>query len=194
MAQHLRIRLLVALLAALALVPAGRTQATDSQGTDSQGLVLTRDGAFVVDARSRLAWPRCVEGMQWSGTTCTGEPRLMSYGEASAWAAARAKADGVPWRLPRVPELRRWAGKNGKAEEPAAGLFPAAPMDWHWTMTVSIDTRSVNPYNYDNIRQGRTEGDRLGVQQGWAVNMATGEAQGDVPRRSRLVVRLVVNQ
>lgn len=167
-----------------------------AQAVASDGVILTEDGAYVVDARSKLAWPRCVEGMVWNGKTCTGAPRLMTYHEATAWAASRAKADGVPWRLPRVTELRRWAGKDSKATEVVANLFPAAPLDWYWTMTASIDTKAVNPYSYGNIAQGRAGAldSKLGVQQGWAVNMATGAAEGDVSRRSRLVVRLVSSQ
>lgn len=177
------------------LVLAGLTLAGSVFAAEADaGVGLTEDRAYVIDTRSKLAWPRCVEGMQWNGKTCTGEPRLMTHGEATAWAAQRAKADGLPWRLPRVPELRRWAARSGKASGLAAEMFPAAPMDWYWTLTASIDTRTVNPYAYDNIQQGRTGITKLGVQQGWAVNMATGEAEGDVSRRSKLVVRLVANQ
>lgn len=168
--------------------------AAAAEEADPGMLSLTQDGAYVVDTRSKLAWPRCVVGMRWDGKTCAGEPRLMTHGEATAWAAERAKADGVPWRLPRVTELRRWAGKNGKTTDLVDNYFPAAPLDWYWTLTASIDTRAANPYNYDSIAQGRTGGSKLGFQQGWAVNMATGEAEGDVSRRSRLVVRLVANQ
>lgn len=170
--------------------------ASVAQAAASDGVTLTEDGAYVVDARSKLAWPRCVEGMAWNGKTCTGAPRLMTHHEATAWAASRAKADGVPWRLPRVTELRRWAGKDGKATAVVANFFPAAPLDWYWTLTASIDTKAANPYNYGNIAQGRAGAldSKLGVQQGWAVNMATGAAEGDVSRRSRLVVRLVSSQ
>jgi len=181
-------------LARLALVLGlNCTAAAQAPGADTE-VRLTKDGAFVVDVRSRLAWPRCVEGMSWNGQTCTGEPRLMTHGEATAWAAQRAKADGVPWRLPRVTELRRWAGKGGKYSPQTLALFPAAPVDWYWTLTASIETRSVNPYSYDNIQQGRSGGATLGVQQGWAVNMGSGEAEGNVSRRSRLLVRLVSTQ
>jgi hypothetical protein len=176
----------------LALSLAVGALATDLPGFAD--LALTQDGAYVVDRHSRLAWPRCVEGMHWNGKTCTGQARLMTHGEATAWAAARAKADGVPWRLPRVTELRRWVGKSDTASRQLQEVFPAAPLDWYWTMTASIGTQSVNPYNYGNIVQGRSPGDRLGVQQGWALNMATGDTEGGVSRRSRLLVRLVSSQ
>ena len=144
------------------------------------------DGAYVIDPRSKLAWPRCVEGMQWNGQTCTGQARLMTHGEALALAQARFKAEGVAWRLPRLTELRRWA-----ATDQARQLFPAAPQDWTWTSTSRIDSTQANPYAYDNIARGSAGHDTLAVQQGWAVNMATGEARGGVSRRTPLVVRLV---
>lgn len=164
-------------------------------GGQEPDLRLTADGRNVVDAQSRLAWPRCVEGMQWNGRTCVGEPRLMTYAEARDWAAQRARADGVPWRLPRVPELRRWATIGGQVPARSVQYFPAAPTGWYWTLTASIQNDDTNPYNYGSVMEGRTanRGTTVGVQQGWALNMATGEAEGNVSRRSRLLVRLVAN-
>jgi hypothetical protein len=88
--------------------------------------------------------------------------------------------------VPRLTELRRWA-----ATDQARQLFPAAPQDWTYTSTSRIDSSQANPYSYDNIARGTGGQDSLGVQQGWAVNMGTGEARGDVSRRTPLVVRLV---
>ena len=145
------------------------------------------DGTYVIDPRSKLAWPRCVEGMAWNGQTCTGQPRLMTYGEAAALATARFKAEGVAWRLPRLTELRRWAGNDQ-----ARALFPGDPADWTWTSTSRVDTTQSSAYNYDNIARGSTgTQDRLGVMQGWAVQMGDGEARSDVARKTKLVVRLV---
>lgn len=146
----------------------------------------TADGRYVIDPRSKLAWPRCVEGMVWDGKTCTGQAREMTHGEAVALAAARFKAEGVAWRLPRLTELRRWA-----ASEQGKALFPAAPQDWYWTSTSRIDSTQANAYNYNSITRGSATQDQLGVQQGWALHMGTGEARGDVGRRTPLVVRLV---
>ena len=145
------------------------------------------DGTYVIDPRSKLAWPRCVEGMAWNGQTCTGQPRLMTHGEAMALATARFKAEGVAWRLPRLTELRRWAGN-----EQGRTLFPGDPQDWTWTSTSRVDTTQSSAYNYDNIARGSTgTQDRLGVLQGWAVQMGDGEARSDVARKTKLVVRLV---
>ena len=148
------------------------------------------DGASVINRHTRLAWLRCDEGMQWNGETCVGQALLLDRPEAIALAAARSKADGVSWRLPRVPELQRLANTPVGLDP---RLFPAAPRGWHWSATDNIDTTAFNQYNYGNITQGRTNDNtnRLAFLHGWAVNMATGEARGDVTRRTRLPVRLV---
>lgn len=186
-ARHLVERIVKRVLSAGLFTVLAGTAAAQASPPAAASPFLTADGSYVVDPRSKLAWPRCVEGMVWNGQTCTGRPRLMTHGEAVALATARFKAEGVAWRLPRLTELRRWA-----ASEQAKAMFPAAPQDWHWTSTSRIDTTQANPYHYGNIQQGRAgTQDNLGVQQGWAVHMGTGEARGDVGRRTQLVVRLV---
>ena len=71
-------------------------------------------------------------------------------------------------------------------------LFPAAPGAWHWSGTVTIQNYANNPYNYGNLSQGSAStGSRLTIQVGWAVDMDTGEARGDMPRNSKLALRLV---
>lgn len=151
------------------------------------------NGASVFDPVARQIWQRCVEGMQWDGKTCTGTPLRMTRAEASARAKALAQQEGLPWRLPRVPELRRLTGKppSGTGLDPV--LFPAAPDGWHWSVTANINTSDINTYDYANIAQGRTNANtnRLAVRQGWAVDMATGEARGTVDTASQLPVRLV---
>lgn len=150
-------------------------------------LVLSADGAYVLDAQNKLAWLRCVEGMTWNGHHCAGEARLMTYTTAQALATARAKADGVAWRLPRIHELRRL-----KADPASATLFPGDPKDWTWSGNASINVAQTNPYNYDNIASGSTNRqERLSARLGWAVHLGNGESRGDVSRGTALVVRLV---
>lgn len=154
-------------------------------------LAASADGAYVIDAQSQTAWPRCVEGMQWNGKTCTGTPRLLTYGQAQALAAERWKAEGVAWRLPRVKELQRLVDKNAQPPGLDARLFPQAPAGWHWSATANVNTRAVNPYNYGTVMRGGEGGSRLSVQEGWAVHLGTGEAQPDMARSQALPVRLV---
>lgn len=156
-------------------------------------LTVSSDGTEIIDQRARLAWMRCAEGMQWSGSGCTGRPLLLDRSQAGARAQERSQADGLRWRLPRVNELRRLVNKNATPPGPDAQLFPSAPLDWHWSGTARIRHQEVNPYNYDNVAQGRTGQSLSGldVAGGWAVNLATGAARGETARGSKLLVRLV---
>ncbi len=149
------------------------------------------DGAFVIDTRARLAWPRCVEGMQWMGSSCSGQPRLLSHAQAQALAVQRWKAEGVGWRLPRVPELRRLVDKSTQPPALNPQLFPNAPAGWHWTATANVNTGSVNPYAYGNVARGGQGESALSVVQGWAVDTGSAEASPDFGRGTLLFVRFV---
>jgi len=182
---------LLSLLAALLGVHGAAPLAADMSSSGDGA--LSADGAYVLDQRAGLAWPRCVEGMRWTGKTCTGKPLLLDRAEATTLASERWKAEGVGWRVPRVAELQGLVDKSVSPVGLHPILFPAAPGDWHWSSTVNVSAPSVNQYNYGNIAQGRTgEGARQAAMiNGWAVNLSTGEARGDVARTSKLPVRLV---
>jgi Protein of unknown function (DUF1566) len=192
----LRCRPRAVLALTLALLTA-TAQAAMPIPADAPGLVLADHGAQILDPYTGLAWSRCVEGMRWNGKakTCTGQPVQVSHAQALALAAARKAADGLAWRLPRVAELQRLMHRTGSGPGLDPVLFPAAPAENHWAMTASIDTHisPVNQYNYANIQRGRTDenGPQLSFLHGWVVNPATGEARGDVLKRTELPVRLV---
>jgi hypothetical protein len=158
--------------------------------------VVSTDGSEVIDVRAGQVWSRCVEGMQWTGKTCQGEPTLLTHKEALSLVSARRKADGREWRLPRVTDLRHLVSDTATPRGQYARLFSAAPAGWYWASTANVDTASkeVNPYNYGNVmaaRNGTASVNRMAFLHGWAVNMETGEADGEVSRRSKLPVRLV---
>lgn len=182
---------LLSLLAALLGAPVAAPLAADMSSSDDWS--LSADGAYVIDRKAGLAWPRCVEGMQWNGKTCTGKPLLLDRAEATTLAADRWKAEGVGWRLPRAAELQRLVDKALSPAGLNPILFPAAPGDWHWSSTANVNPPAVNQYNYGNIAQGRAgDGARQAAMlNGWAVNLSTGEARGDAARTSKLPVRLV---
>ena len=182
-----------ALVAALVGLWAVSLAAAPPQQQGSAGWRVSDDGAYVIDVQAQLAWPRCVEGMQWTGTTCTGKPLLLDRAEATALAAERWKAEGVGWRIPRAAELQRLVDKSLSPPGLNPILFPAAPGQWHWSSTANVSAPSVNQYTYGNIAQGRA-GDaarQAAMINGWAVNLSTGEARGDAARASKLPVRLV---
>jgi hypothetical protein len=168
-----------------------------SSGADpaARDWVLSDDGAYVIHRDARVAWPRCVEGMAWDGRRCTGTPLLLQRHEALALAQARSQAAGVAWRLPHVKELQQLASAGIRASHGGAtALLPAASHGWCWSATAVVDTGRFNEYNYGNVARGlnKANTNQLGFLHGWAVNSADGEARGDVPRRTKLNVRLVL--
>lgn len=156
--------------------------------------LVSPDGAQLIDVRAKLVWSRCVEGMQWKGRTCVGQPMRVHHTQALALAAARRKAEGLAWRVPRVHELQRLVEHSTESGYNPT-LLPQAPLDWHWTSTATVNMHGaqINPYNYGNVMQGRTnaESNHLNFLHGWAVHLGSGEARGDVTKRTLLVVRLV---
>ncbi|MDO9237031.1 MAG: DUF1566 domain-containing protein [Aquabacterium sp.] len=161
----------------------------------SPNLLVSEDGAYVIDVKAKLAWPRCVEGMKWDGKTCKGQALLLTQAEAIALAADRKAADGMNWRLPRVTDLQKLTNQKTGQTGLDWKLFPGSPREWHWALTANVNTRteSVNQYNYGNIMKPQTNAsvNHMGFLHGWAVNLETGEARGDVTKRTLLPVRLV---
>jgi len=167
------------------------TAAMPAVAQDAHKLEPGAEGRELLDTGAGLAWSRCVEGMRWTGRHCEGEPARVTHKEALALARARSEADGRPWRLPRVQELKRLGERVSHAPN-AAELTPDAPRGWYWSSTVRIETEAVNPYAYSNVQKGATERqvDRLAPQAGWAVEQP-GSAVHESPKRDKLLVRLV---
>ena len=148
---------------------------------------------LVRDVNAKLVWARCVEGMQWNGKTCTGTPVVVSRAGAMSLALTRGKADGKPWRVPQMAELR---GLMRASPGPApfdAKMFPGLPAGWAWSSTSNVNGAPVNPYNYDNIAAGRSadNANLKALRTGWAVHLGTGNANGDFNKRALMFVWLV---
>ena len=178
-------------LAGWVLVCCGPWSCVPGVAAPAGPLVPSADGSLVIDTRSHLAWDRCVAGMHWDGRTCTGRAQWLTFAQAKALAEARWKAEGVRWRLPRVPELRRLVDRSANPPAVDAALFPNAPTGWHWTGTSSVNAAAVNPYAYGNVMRGGGGGDSLHARQAWAVDMGSGQGRGDMGRATPLPVRLV---
>ena len=181
------------LMAGAILVGTAWAQDTAGAATGGAAFSVSADGTLVLDHRAKLAWARCVEGMQWDGTTCKGQPLRMTSAEAATLATERWKTTQVRWRLPRVKELQRLVNKAAQPPGLDPVLFPAAPREWHWSSSANVNRVTTNQYNYGNISSGRTadQGTQLGYLHGWAVNLVSGETDGEVAKSSRLPVRLV---
>lgn len=183
----------MALLASVLATMNAHSQEPPTQPAPAR-LTASEDGTLVIDKRSKAAWARCVEGTHWNGKTCVGLPLLLDRTEALAAASARSQAEGVAWRVPRANELRHLVNKRAVPPGVDLALFPLAPGTWHWSSSTRVRSGTLNAYNYGNAMQGSTGGptSQLGsFKLGWAVEMTTGEASGDVAKSSRLAVRLV---
>ena len=181
-----------ACMAWLGLASAGGAIA-QAEPVAANGLVVSADGTYVTDERLKLIWARCVEGMAWDGKTCTGKPLMLDRAGARARAVERWKAEGVNWRLPRVPELQRLFNKSAQPPGLDLTVFPAAPLDWTWTSTSDVKSAQQNQYAYGNAMQSRTGStvNQMSYLHGWAVHMRTGESRKDVSKDAKLPVRLV---
>jgi hypothetical protein len=103
-------------------------------------------GSIVFDNQTSLSWERCAVGMLWSGSTCEGNPELMSWNDA----AKKFPLSGSDWRLPNIDELMSLrSGNDGKGSEyiePIAGcwkpginevVFPNVVDDYFWSSSKS---------------------------------------------------------
>lgn len=154
-------------------------------------LTPSADGQELIDAAAGLAWSRCVEGMHWDGRRCDGEIKLFTHAQALASARTRSAAEGRPWRVPRVQELKRLPEHIGSKQQVAV-LMSDVPRGWYWTSTVRIESEAVNAYSYANVQRGTTERqvDRLSPQAGWVVEQPGGAVRNS-PKREKQLVRLV---
>jgi hypothetical protein len=155
--------------------------------------IISADGGYIVHLSANVAWPRCVEGMRWSGHSCEGRALMLDHAAALALAQRRAKAEGVAWRLPQFKELQGLARLGARPADAMGTWLPNNPPGWCWSATASVDTRTINEYSYENVSRGVTSENMARVQflHAWAVDTTTGEARKDALKRSPLLVRLV---
>jgi Protein of unknown function (DUF1566) len=93
----------------------------------AQPYVISADGAEVTDQKTGLIWRRCVEGMTYSGGTCTGTASTFTHEAALLRATAQANSTGVAWRLPNVKELSSILDRSHINPAIDTNVFPATP-------------------------------------------------------------------
>ena len=96
---------------------------------DSRYEAANANGTEVKDKETGLVWQRCVVGMQWNGTACTGAAT------AQDWFTATKSASEAKWRLPTQAELEGLSEKS--CSDPALNQtwFGSPPFGWVWTST-----------------------------------------------------------
>lgn len=117
--------------------------------------VISADGAEVTDLRTELIWRRCVEGLNWNGTTCAGEPGKFTHEEALQRATAQAKSSGIPWRLPNIKEVSSLFQKGRRNPTIDVTAFPGTPFYFQtWSSTPDVsDPHSawIFAFSYANL-------------------------------------------
>jgi hypothetical protein len=98
----------------------------------------TPTGSEVRDKVTGLIWQRCVQGMSWGGSTCTGTATATSHSWTAALELARAATPStVPvataWRVPSHAELYSLAERACYNPAINTTWFPATPPDWTWS-------------------------------------------------------------
>lgn len=105
----------------------------DPQAPPPVRFVPSADGAEITDTTTGLVWRRCVDGMTWTGITCTGQPRRVDW----ARALTNARSAGAPWRLPNLKEMASLLEPARPSPKIDLTAFPAAPGESHWVSTPS---------------------------------------------------------
>jgi len=159
-----------------------------------KGLSLAAEGAFVVDTELSHVWPRCTRGQVWDGRSCSGMSLQSTQREALDGIRADAMADGFTCRLPTAAELIGLIKKSAKQREADAQFLPepTGPA-WLWTRTASIDSASVNQYDYTNVMRGRNSENvaRVDAFHAMVVQWPTGTVRKDITKATKLPARVV---
>ncbi len=109
-------------------------------------------GQQVTDAQTRLTWRRCVEGMRWDGSTCTGVATRYTWSEALAHAQDAAAKSGLAWRVPNVKELESLVDTSVSYPSIDTTAFPGTPTKYvlqnAWTSSPFSIGGATSDYAY----------------------------------------------
>jgi hypothetical protein len=97
-------------------------------------------GSEVTDSVTGLVWRRCIEGMSWDGSTCTGAATTFTHESALVRASATTASSGKSWRVPNIKELSSimQLGVAGNSSFNAS-VFPATPASLFWSSSPQLN-------------------------------------------------------
>jgi hypothetical protein len=93
-------------------------------------------GSEVRDKLTGLIWQRCVQGMSWSGSTCTGSAGSYTWVQAldrARTATPTSASLSSAWRLPNKKELYSLPERACSSPAINSTWFPAEPGGWAWS-------------------------------------------------------------
>lgn len=140
----------------------------------------TPAGSEVRDKVTGLVWQRCVVGMAWNGTTCTGTVSYLPWQHAldvarTATASTAASGGAAAWRVPNRAELTSLAERACYNPAINTTWFPGTPEEVEWA---SSFTWTSSPTMYD-------------PSYAWYVYFSQGDARSGITKNSAGNVRLV---
>lgn len=125
----------------------------------------TPAGSEVRDKVTGLVWQRCVVGMVWSGTTCTGTASSLTWQDAlgaARTATASTAPAATPWRVPSHAELYSLAERACYNPAINTTWFPADPANWTWSSSpIANSTDEAWLFNFNDGNDGN--GNKLDV-------------------------------
>lgn len=92
----------------------------------------------MTDTKTGLIWRRCVEGMSWNGSTCSGTAGSYTHVQALLHANKESTAS-KPWRLPNIKELSSLVDRSKSKPSIDSAAFPATPSSLFWSSSPVID-------------------------------------------------------
>jgi hypothetical protein len=96
---------------------------------DSRYEAANASGSEVKDKDTGLVWQRCMYGLKWDGTSCSGTAI------AQDWKTATKTAADAKWRLPTQVELEGLSEKSCSELALNNTWFGSGPSGWTWTST-----------------------------------------------------------
>ncbi|TQE98083.1 MAG: DUF1566 domain-containing protein [Spiribacter salinus] len=133
--------------------------------TPSSEFTPLEGGAVVRHERTGLEWRRCPEGMDWTGSGCSGTALTRT------WQGALQYADDVDgWRLPDINELRSIVERCRRSPSINQQVFPDTSPSAFWSASPSagLSARAWNAYfngGYDG-RRSRSSSSRVRLVRG----------------------------
>lgn len=97
----------------------------------------------VLDKVTDLVWQRCVIGMVWNGSTCTGTPDRKYWRDLPQLVATQPLSpapNASPWRVPTLSELKTLHDIAAPTAPYIADTswFPETPAEWTWSSTERV--------------------------------------------------------
>jgi len=131
---------------------------------DSQYELLNKN-TEVLDKKTDLIWQRCVLGMSWNGSTCSGKAAEMNWEDASVQASNMANQTGNSWRLPTKEELKSLVENVCYGKATNETIFPETPsVIWSTSENMSVENFVSAVYFHFGFDYWRVKNDALSVR------------------------------